>query len=56
MQVILGLIKRDNSIQEFQPLASARKSGKLGDFFPLLYPASSFKTILLSESAVAFSM
>ena len=41
--VILGHIKRENSIQEFQPLPSARKSRKLGEFFSLLYLASSFK-------------
>ena len=38
MQVILGLIKRENLI-----VVSASRSRKMGQFPFLLYPASSFK-------------
>ena len=33
VQVILGLIKRENSIQEFEPLPNTRISRKLANFF-----------------------
>ena len=41
VQVILGLIKRENLI--LSPLPSASESRKMGQFTILSYPASSFK-------------